>query len=260
MTSTSTSREIFLERVRRALSHWPDTRRRGGRPSIHGNRERAAAIQGEVLRRTREDRLALLDLLIERARITGMSVIPCPGINAANRAVIAFMRQKSSGRDNSVEAVAWRHPLIDRLVLEKELSALAPPVRLSRAGLDSRSSSESARLQSRQQVAEALFGITSAEWCVADTATLVSRSRTQAGRDRWMSVVPPVNIVVLSLDVLIANLKELYALLICEAEVSDPKLTNYMSLISGPSTTRDIESIPVTGAHGPREVHILVVI
>ena len=75
-----------------------------------------------------------------------------------------------------------------------------------------------------------------------------------------MSVVPPVNIVVLPLDILIANLKELYALLLCEAEVSEPNLTNYMSLISGPSTTRDIESIPVTGAHGPREVHIFVVV
>ena len=73
-------------------------------------------------------------LLIERARITGMTVIPCPGVNAATRAVVALVQQKSRGRDNSVEAVAWRHPLIDRLVLEPELSALAPPVRLYRAG------------------------------------------------------------------------------------------------------------------------------
>ncbi len=258
MTSINTSREIFLERVRRALAHGPGTRRRGGCPSTYGNRERATAIRGDVLRRTREDRLDLLEILIERARITGMTVIPCPGVNAATRAVVALVQQKSRGRDNSVEAVAWRHPLIDRLVLEPELSALAPPVRLNRAELDSRNALDSARLQSRQQVAVALFGITSAEWCVADTATLVSR--THAGRDRWMSVVPPVNIVVLPLDVLIADLKELYALLLCEAEVSEPNLTNYMSLISGPSTTRDIESIPVTGAHGPREVHILVVI
>lgn len=183
---------------------------------------------------------------------------PLSGVNAATRAVVALVQQKSRGRDNSVEAVAWRHPLIDRLVLEPELSALPPPVRLNRAGLNSRSSLESARLQSRQQVAVALFGITSAGWCVADTATLVSR--THAGRDRWMSVVPPVNIVVLPLDVLIADLKELYALLLCKAEVSEPNLTNYLSLISGPSTTRDIESMPVIGAHGPREVHILVVI
>jgi L-lactate dehydrogenase complex protein LldG len=258
MTSTNTSREIFLSRVRRALSRVPGTRRRGGCPSINGDRERATAIRGDVLRRTLEDRLALLDLLIERARITGMTVISCPGVNAATRAVVALVQHKSRGRDNSVEAVAWRHPLIDRLVLEPELSALAPAVRLNRAGLDRRSSLESARLQSRQEVTVSLFGITSAEWCLADTATLVSR--TLVGRDRWMSIVPPVNIVVLPLDTLIANLTELYALLIGEAEVSEPSLTNYMSLISGPSTTRDIESIPVSGVHGPREVHIVVVV
>lgn len=258
MMSMSTTREIFLERVRRALAHDPDPGRGGGGLSISRNRERAVAICGEVSRRTREDRLALLDRLIERARITGMSVTPCRGANAATRAVIALVQQKSRGRSNSMRAVAWRHPLIDALMLESDLSALVPPVRLDRAGLDSQRTSESARLQNCQQVAGALLGITSAEWCVTDTATLVSR--TLPGRDRSMSVVPPVNIAVLPLDILIANLKELYALLLCESEVSDPNLTNYMGLISGPSTTRDIESIPVTGAHGPREVHILVVI
>ena len=224
---------------------------------MHGNREWAAAIRGDVLRRSRKERLTLLDLLIQRACITGMSVISCPEINAATGAVIALMRQKSSGRDDSVAAVAWRHPLIDRLMLEPEVSVLTPPVRLYRVGLENPTSSGSARLLSRQQAAAVTFGITSAEWCLADTATLVSR--TLAGRDRWMSIVPPVNIVVLPLDVLIADLKELYALLICETEVSKPSLTNYMSLISGPSTTRDIESIAVAGAHGPREVHIVVV-
>ena len=223
----------------------------------HGDREWAAALRDDVLKRSREERLTLLDLLIQRSRITGMSVMSCPGITAATRAVVTLVRQKSSGKDHSMAAVAWRHPLIDRLMLEPQVSTLTPPVRLYRAGLENTSPAGSARLLSRQQVAAAVFGITSAEWCLADTATLVSR--TLAGRDRWMSIVPPVNIVVLPLDVLIADLRELYALLICETGVSRPSLTNYMSLISGPSTTRDIESIPVAGAHGPREVHIVVV-
>ncbi|MGB7919650.1 MAG: hypothetical protein WCF40_06295, partial [Desulfobacterales bacterium] len=89
MTSISTSREIFLERVRRALAHGPGTGRREECPSTCGNRVRAAAIRGYVLRRTREDRLDLLEILIERARITGMTVTPCPGVDAATRAVIA---------------------------------------------------------------------------------------------------------------------------------------------------------------------------
>ena len=258
MTNQNTSREIFLERVRRALADGPGSRKRAGRSLVQGDRERAAALRGGALRRSREDRLALLDLLIQRARITGMSVVSCPGIDAATRAVVALVRQTSSGREHSMAAVAWRHPLIDRLTLEPQISALTPPVRLYRAGFETMSSSASARLQRRQKEAAAVFGITSAEWCLADTATLVFRTR--AGRERWMSIVPPVNIVVLPLDTLIASLEELYALLVGEAAVSAPVLTNYMSLISGPSTTRDIESIPVAGAHGPREVHIVVVV
>ncbi|MFZ0241207.1 MAG: LUD domain-containing protein, partial [Desulfobacterales bacterium] len=110
----------------------------------------------------------------------------------------------------------------------------------------------------RQQTAAAAVGIISAEWCLVDTATLVSRTRP--GCDRSMAVVPPVTIAVVLLDHLVADLRELFALLQCENPASAPRLTNYMSLISGPSTTRDIEGIPVTGAHGPREVTILVVV
>ena len=74
-----------------------------------------------------------------------------------------------------------------------------------------------------------------------------------------MSILPPVTIAVFSIDILIADLKELFAILLCDIEASGQNGMNYISLTSGPSTTRDIESIPVSGAHGPREVHLLVV-
>jgi L-lactate dehydrogenase complex protein LldG len=64
---------------------------------------------------------------------------------------------------------------------------------------------------------------------------------------------------VIGIDQIIANLKELIALLKWDDEYQTEGLTNCMTFISGPSTTRDIESIAVSGAHGPKAVHIVVV-
>ncbi|MFZ0612289.1 MAG: LUD domain-containing protein, partial [Desulfobacterales bacterium] len=218
----------------------------------------AAAVCEKVLRRTRQDRLGLLDRLIERAAITGMTVTPCRGVTAAARAMAALIRQESGDRGEAAGPVAWRHPLIDRLMLEPALAVLMPPAHPQQNGGENNGLAEAPRRRVRQQTAAAPVGIISAEWCLADTATLVSRTRP--GCDRSIAVVPPVTVAVVPLDHLVADLKELYALLRCETPASVPRLTNYMSLISGPSTTRDIESIPVTGAHGPRAVTVLVLV
>ncbi len=199
----------------------------------------------------------MLDRLIERAAGIGMTVTPCRGVTAAARTAAALVRRASGGRDEAARAVAWRHPLIDRLMREPALTALMPPADPRHAGRDT-GSAGNLRRRVRRQAAAAAVGIVSAEWCLADTATLASRTRP--GCDRSIAVVPPVTIAAVPLDRLIADLEELYALLYGENPASAPRLTNYMSLISGPSTTRDIESIPVTGAHGPRQVTVLVVV
>ena len=51
----------------------------------------------------------------------------------------------------------------------------------------------------------------------------------------------------------------LFALLRWDERYRTEGLSNYMSFISGPSKTADIEAIMVHGAHGPREVHLFVV-
>jgi L-lactate dehydrogenase complex protein LldG len=109
----------------------------------------------------------------------------------------------------------------------------------------------------RQDIIDSYIGITSADFCMADSATLVMRTRP--GQARSVSLVPAIHIAVVELNRIIADLKELYALLKWDPQESKDGVTNCMTFISGPSKTADIEATMVDGAHGPREVHIIVI-
>ena len=98
----------------------------------------------------------------------------------------------------------------------------------------------------------ASVGITSAEYGLADTGTLVVMSATES---RLASLLPPVHIAVLDSQRLLSGLDELLTL------VPEPaKLTASMVLITGPSRTADIEQILVRGVHGPGELHVVLVL
>jgi L-lactate dehydrogenase complex protein LldG len=146
--------------------------------------------------------------------------------------------------------VAWQHPLIESLKLPDALAEQAVP--LFFADLQKMD-----RENLRQRIIDSYIGITSADFCMADTATLVMRTRT--GQARSVSLVPAIHIAVLKLNQIIADLKELYALLKWDPQMSKQGLTNCMTFISGPSKTADIEATMVHGAHGPREVYIFVI-
>jgi L-lactate dehydrogenase complex protein LldG len=100
------------------------------------------------------------------------------------------------------------------------------------------------------------MGITSADYCLAETATLVMRTRP--GQARSASLVPDIHIAVITTQQLIANLKELYTLLNRDTGRKSETLTRCMTFITGPSKTADIEGIMVHGAHGPRELYLYV--
>lgn len=98
----------------------------------------------------------------------------------------------------------------------------------------------------------AAVGITSADYCLADTGTLVMI----AGREeaRLISLLPPVHIAVVVGDRMLSGLDELFTLVPLPAERSSS-----MVLITGPSRTADIEQTLVRGVHGPGEIHVVLV-
>ena len=117
--------------------------------------------------------------------------------------------------------------------------------------------SEATREEIRRNINASYIGVTSADFALADTATLVMRTRP--GQPRSMAIVPSIHLAVIRQEQILADLQELYALLRWDEKEWESGLGNYMSFISGPSKTADIEASMVHGAHGPREVHIFVV-
>jgi len=110
--------------------------------------------------------------------------------------------------------------------------------------------SEAAALREACAAAEA--GITSADYGLADTGTLVVFSSEQEAR--LISLLPPIHIALLPAQRLLTGLDELLTLVPQPAQRSSA-----MVLITGPSRTADIEQILVRGVHGPGEIHVIVV-
>jgi L-lactate utilization protein LutC len=104
----------------------------------------------------------------------------------------------------------------------------------------------------RDLCAAADIGITSADYALADTGTLVILSGP--GEARLISLLPPAHIAVLPRSRILTGLDELFSLLPKPAEQ-----TSSMVLITGPSRTADIEQILVRGVHGPGRITVIVV-
>jgi L-lactate dehydrogenase complex protein LldG len=104
----------------------------------------------------------------------------------------------------------------------------------------------------RQACASAAFGITSADYALSDTGTLVMLASPDEAR--MISLLPPVHIAIVPRARLLTGLDELLS------TVPRPgDLASSLVLITGPSRTADIEQILVRGVHGPGELHIFVI-
>ena len=104
----------------------------------------------------------------------------------------------------------------------------------------------------REACATADIGITSADYVLADTGTLVMLSSPQEAR--LISLLPPIHLAVFSRERILSGLDELLTLLPQPAEQ-----TSAMVFITGPSRTADIEQILVRGVHGPGEIYAVIV-
>jgi L-lactate dehydrogenase complex protein LldG len=87
-------------------------------------------------------------------------------------------------------------------------------------------------------------GITSADYALADTGSLVIFEPT------LLSLLPRCHIVVIKESQIVASLDDVFRL---------HPLPGSMVVITGPSRTADIEMRLVRGVHGPGEIHVIII-
>lgn len=95
-------------------------------------------------------------------------------------------------------------------------------------------------------------GITECDALIAQTGSVLITTRSAGGRG--LSVLPPHHVVLARREQLLPDLPAAFAFL---REKYGANYPSFMSVITGPSRTGDIERILVLGAHGPKKLTIL---
>lgn len=145
-------------------------------------------------------------------------------------------------------ALCWQHPLLERLGLNRILTShgIVPFDYANLAPLPPE--------ERRQRMLAADIGITSCDWAIAETGTLVMRARP--GHERVASLLPPVHVAVVTQSQLLPDLFDVFAQLHATGLEALP---SNITLITGPSKTGDIELQLTTGVHGPGKWHVIVI-
>ncbi len=93
-------------------------------------------------------------------------------------------------------------------------------------------------------------GITSADYALADTGSLVIFSK----ESRLLSLLPPCHIAVIESSRIVPSLDDVFRLHPLPGDEASA-----MVVITGPSRTADIEMRLVRGVHGPGEIHVVII-
>jgi iron-sulfur cluster protein len=114
---------------------------------------------------------------------------------------------------------------------------------------------EVARKLLREKFIAADIGISGANVVAADTGTLFIIENE--GNIRLSTALPPVHIAIIGMEKLVPSLEDAFKVSEVTWRYANYTVPSYVSLISSPSKTGDIEKVITFGAHGPRELHVI---
>ncbi len=112
-----------------------------------------------------------------------------------------------------------------------------------------------ARKLLREKFFEADVGMSGANVVAADTGTLFLIENE--GNIRLATGAPPVHIALVGMEKLVPTLNDAYKVSEVTWRYANYTVPSYVSMISGPSKTGDIEKVITYGAHGPKEFHVI---
>ncbi len=107
----------------------------------------------------------------------------------------------------------------------------------------------------RDKFFRADIGISGANVVAAETGTLFIIENE--GNIRLATGAPPVHIALVGMEKLVPTLSDAYKVAEVTWRYANYTIPSYVSLISGPSKTGDIEKVTTYGAHGPGQFHVI---
>jgi L-lactate dehydrogenase complex protein LldG len=134
-------------------------------------------------------------------------------------------------------AAAHHHPLLDQIVPALGLQTLYAEERPEAKSLEKCS-----------------VGITACDALISQTGSILLTSRSAGGRA--LSVLPPHHLVIAQTGQLVPDLPAACELLSARYGENYP---SFITFITGPSRTGDIERILVLGAHGPKNLTVILI-
>jgi L-lactate dehydrogenase complex protein LldG len=107
----------------------------------------------------------------------------------------------------------------------------------------------------REKYFQADIGMSGANVVAADTGTLFIIENE--GNIRLATGAPPVHIALIGMEKLVPTLGDAFKVSEVTWRYANYTVPSYVSLISGPSKTGDIEKVTTYGAHGPKDFHVI---
>jgi L-lactate dehydrogenase complex protein LldG len=158
---------------------------------------------------------------------------------------------------------------IVQLLDERPMHILAPAVHVPRertakifsevAGKEMPADPEKLTMFAREFLRDKYFkadvGFSGANFITADTGTMFLVENE--GNIRFATNAPEIHVAVIGVEKLMPTLSDAMLGLEVLMRYAGYLTTSYVSMISGPAKTGDIEKVVVYGAHGPKELHVI---
>ncbi len=104
----------------------------------------------------------------------------------------------------------------------------------------------------REVAGKADIGLSTAEWAIAETGSLIVTGGL--GRGRTVTLLPPVHVALVSVEKVLSIVPEAI-----EKYAELGEVPANVCFHTGPSRSGDIEMSLAIGVHGPRDVHVVLV-
>lgn len=188
-----------------------------------------------------EERIAVLSENLSRLRAGFERVV---SVDDACSRIIDLIVQRDWRR-----VAGHRHPLVDPVLDRIESLSGRTILRFG-----PQSSEGDGQAFDKDALESCDLGITACEAIVSQTGSVLVGSMSSGGRS--LSVLPHAHVVIATVDQVVPTIADAFDVARSRCE---GRLPSMLSFITGPSRTGDIERILVLGAHGPRELVVVLV-